>query len=216
LYLPAPFAKSDLATLHDFMVAHPLATIVTGSPTHGLYATHLPLVLNRSRGEFGVLQGHIARANPHHLRAVDTSDVLVVFSGANAYITPGWYPSKARHGKAVPTWNYIAVHATGTIRFPEDREFLMPHLAQLTETHEAAQAHPWAMSDAPPEFIDQMARAIVGVEIEIRAVEGKWKLSQNRADEDIDGVIHGLHHASDAHAQHMADLVTQHRPHRAG
>lgn len=161
MYLPAPFAKSDLATLHDFMVAHPLATIVTGSPTHGLYATHLPLVLDRSRGEFGVLQGHIARANPHHLRAADTSDVLVVFSGANAYITPGWYPSKARHGKAVPTWNYIAVHATGTIRFPEDREFLMPHLAQLTETHEAAQAHPWAMSDAPPEFIDQIVRSLV-------------------------------------------------------
>jgi transcriptional regulator len=180
-----------------------------------LYATHLPLVLDRGRGELGVLQGHIARANPHHLRAADTADVLVVFSGADAYITPGWYPSKVRHGKAVPTWNYIAVHATGTIRFPEEREFLMPHLAQLTETHEAAQAHPWAMHDAPPGYIDQLARAIVGVEIEIRAVEGKWKLSQNRADEDIDGVIHGLHHSTHARDHHVADLVAEHRPHRA-
>lgn len=215
MYLPVPFAKSDLATLHDFMAAHPLATIVTGSPTQGLYATHLPLVLDRTRGTFGGLQGHIARANPHHLRAADTSEVLVIFSGAEAYITPGWYPSKTRHGKAVPTWNYVAVHATGTIRFTEAREFLMPHLAQLTDTHEAAQAHPWAMSDAPAEYIEQLAKAIVGVEIDILSLEGKWKLSQNRADEDIDGVIHGLHESPHAHHHQVANLVAQHRPNRA-
>ena len=214
MYLPAPFSESDVSTLHAFMTSHPLATIVTGSPTNGLYATHLPLVLDPTRGSYGTLEGHIARANPHHLRAADTTDVLVVFSGVDSYITPNWYPSKQRHGKSVPTWNYIAVHATGTVRFRDDREFLMSHLDRLTNTHEASQAHPWAMSDAPSDFIEQMARAIVGVEIEIRSLEGKWKMSQNRADEDIDGVIHGLRASDSAHHHAVADQVVSRRPHR--
>jgi transcriptional regulator len=214
MYIPAPFAEKDRAVLLDFMAAHPLAALITGAPTHGLYATHLPLVLQRDRGEHGVLQGHIARANPHHHKVGETSDGLVIFSGPESYITPTWYPSKAQHGKAVPTWNYVAVHVTGTVRFIDDREFLMPHLDQLTTTHEAAQAHPWAMSDAPPEFIEQMVRAIVGVEIEIRSLEGKWKLSQNRSDEDISGVIHGLHHAATPRTDEVAQHVTARRPHR--
>ncbi len=197
------------------MTAHPLATLVTGSPSHGLYATHLPLVLDRTRGPYGVLQGHIARANPHHVRAADTQNALVMFTGVSSYITPGWYPSKAEHGKAVPTWNYVAVHATGIVRFVDDREFLMPHLDRLTTEHEASQAHPWAMHDAPETFLEQMVRAIVGVEIEITALEGKWKLSQNRADADIDGVIQGLRESSAVTAHAMADAVSAHRPSRS-
>jgi transcriptional regulator len=163
-----------------------------------LYATHLPLVYDATTGAHGVLRGHIARAHPHHVRAQDTSACLVVFTGADAYITPGWYASKARHGKVVPTWNYVAVHVSGVIRFRDDREFLMAHLDALTTEHEADQAHPWAMHDAPAHFIEQLAKAIVGVEIEIVSLEGKWKMSQNRADEDIDGVISGLTHRRSA------------------
>ncbi len=211
MYIPAPFAEADRAVLLDFITAHPLGVLITGSPAHGLYATHLPLVLHRDRGAHGMLQGHIARANPHHHKVGATAEALVIFSGPDAYITPGWYPSKAVHGKVVPTWNYVAVHVTGTVRFIDDRDFLMPHLDELTTTHEAAQAHPWAMSDAPADFVEQLARAIVGVEIEIGALEGKWKLSQNRSDADIDGVITGLHASSSAMDQVVATLVGAHR-----
>jgi transcriptional regulator len=201
VYIPAPFAETDRAVLLDFLTAHPLGALITGSPTHGLYATHLPLLLHRDRGTHGVLQGHIARANPHHHKIDETTrgdrtDALVIFSGPEAYVTPSWYASKAKHGKVVPTWNYVAVHVMGTVRFIDDREFLMPHLDQLTTTHEASQAHPWAMSDAPAAFVEQLARAIVGVEIEIHSLEGKWKMSQNRPHDDIDGVIEGLHHST--------------------
>ncbi len=215
MYIPAPFAESDRAVLVEFMTAHPLGTLVTGSPANGLYATHLPLVYDASTGAHGVLRGHIARANPHHVRAQDTSACLVVFTGADAYITPGWYASKARHGKVVPTWNYVAVHVSGVIRFRDDREFLMAHLDALTTEHEADQAHPWAMHDAPAHFIEQLAKAIVGVEIEIVSLEGKWKMSQNRADEDIDGVISGLHASPLGMDQVVAAHVAARRPPKA-
>lgn len=214
MYVPASFAEKDRAVLMAFIAAHPLGTLVTGSPTHGLYATPLPLVVDASRGAHGVLQGHIARANPHHHKAADTSDALVVFMGAQAYITPTWYASKTMHGKVVPTWNYEAVHVTGRVRFIDDRDFLMSHLERLTTTHEAAQSHPWALKDAPASYIAQQIAAIVGVEIEITAMEGKWKMSQNRVDEDIDGVIHGLQ-ASDVPAnQIVASQVSARRPQR--
>ena len=177
MYIPAPFAEADRAVLHEFMRAHPLAVLTTSSPTHGLYATHLPLVLDPTRGEHGTLRGHVARMNPHHLKAADTHDALVIFMGPNAYITPTWYPSKAQHGKVVPTWNYVAVHVTGIVRFIDDREFLLQHLHTLTTEHEAHQAHPWAVSDAPSSYIDQQLKGIIGVEFEIATLEGKWKLS---------------------------------------
>ncbi len=207
MYIPAPFAETDRAVLHAFITSHPLGALTTSSPTHGLYATHLPLVLDPAQGAHGTLRGHIARMNPHHVKAADTHDALVLFTGANAYITPAWYPSKAQHGKVVPTWNYVAVHVAGTVRFIDDRDFLLRHLHTLTTQHEAAQAHPWAMSDAPSAYIDQQLKGIIGVEIEIVSLEGKWKMSQNRSDEDIGGVIHGLQHspspAHDAVAKHI-------------
>ena len=215
MYVPASFAEPDRAVLHAFMASHPLGAMITSSPTHGLYATHLPLVLDSTRGSSGVLQGHIARANPHHRMVSDTTDSLVIFSGPEAYITPTWYASKARHGKVVPTWNYVAVHVTGTLRFIDEPEFLLAHLERLTIAHESPRAHPWAMSDAPVEHVHALMGAIVGVEIEIRAIEGKWKLSQNRADEDIDGVIDGLRESASPTDRAVADLVDARRPQRS-
>lgn len=211
MYVPAAFAETDRDVLHDFIRAHPLGALITGSATAGLYATHLPLVLDAHRGAHGVLHGHIARANPHHDRARDVSDALVIFTGADAYITPGWYASKVRHGRVVPTWNYIAVHVTGRISFVDDPDVLMAHLGALTDTHEADQAHPWAMADAPPGYVEQLARAIIGVQIEIVSLEGKWKLSQNRPADDIDGVIAGLSHSPHASAQSVAAHVAARR-----
>jgi transcriptional regulator len=215
VYVPASFAEPDPAALYAFMASHPLGAMVTTSPTHGLFATHLPLVLDATGGTQGVLQGHIARANPHHRLVGDTTDVLVIFTGPEAYITPSWYASKARHGKVVPTWNYVAVHVTGTLRFIDDPEFLLLNLERLTAAHESRRAHPWAVSDAPAEHVKAMMGAIIGVEIEIRALEGKWKLSQNRADEDIDGVITGLRESTSPTDHAVAELVVARRPRRA-
>ena len=207
MYIPRSFAESDRNTLHDFMEAHPLGTIVTASSVHGLYATPLPLLIDRARGALGVLQGHIARANPHHERAAREEPALVIFSGPNAYVTPTWYPSKQEHGKVVPTWNYVAVHATGVLRFIDEHDFLMAHLDRITDRHEASQAHPWAMHDAPRDFLEQLARATVGVEIEITALEGKYKLSQNRSAADAHGVITGLDASSSPHDRAVADAM---------
>ena len=214
MYIPAPFREADRTVLEAFIEAHPLGVLVTGSPAAGLYATHLPLMLDREHGASGVLRGHIARANPHHRLAGTTAEALVIFSGDDAYVTPAWYPSKARHGKVVPTWNYIAVHVQGTVRFIDDRDFLMTHLDRLTVRHETGRAHPWAMSDAPETYIEQMVAAVLGVEIEIASLEGKWKLSQNRAEDDIDGVVNGLQASSDAQAHALAAHVAAHRPRR--
>ncbi len=207
MYIPRLFSESDRDALHGFIERHPLGALVTSSGEHGFFATHLPLLLDRERGAFGVLQGHIARANPHHERAASGDSSLVIFSGPDAYVTPSWYPSKQEHGKVVPTWNYIAVHATGVLRFIDDRDFLMTHLDRLTDRHEASQSHPWAMHDAPLDFLEQLARATIGVEIEITALEGKYKLSQNRSAADVHGVISGLDASASAHDRAVADAM---------
>lgn len=214
MYIPAPFAESDLDTLHAFMAAHPLATVVTSSPAHGLSATPVPLFVDRAAGRYGRLEGHVARANPHVGRVRDGDDALVVFTGPDAYITPAWYPSKQAHGKVVPTWNYIAVHATGVLRLHDDHAFLLAHLDRLTGAHEASQAHPWAVADAPSSYIEQLVAATVGFTIEITQLEGKYKLSQNRPGADIDGVVHGLRHAATARERELAEQVARRKPTR--
>jgi transcriptional regulator len=214
MYIPAPFAETDLGTLQAFMEAHPLGALVSATAGAGLYATHLPLLLDRSRGPYGVLQGHIARANPHASLAQSGDAALVIFSGPDAYISPAHYPSKQAHGKVVPTWNYSAVHATGTLTLFEDTPFLEAHLAHLTTHHEASQAHPWAMHDAPADFLAQQMRAIVGVEFTITRLEGKYKMSQNRAHADIDGVIAGLGASPDARVRDVAAQVAARKPQR--
>jgi transcriptional regulator len=195
----------------DYMEAHPLAALVTSS-SEGLIATHLPLLVDRARGALGTLAGHIARANPQQRQARDGDDALVIFSGHDAYITPAFYASKARDGKVVPTWNYVAVHAYGTLRFVSDPTALRRHLEALTSRHEAPREQPWSVNDAPEDYVARQMGAIVGVEIEIARLEGKWKMSQNRAADDIDGVIAGLESSDDAAAREVADIVRARRP----
>jgi len=213
MYIPPAFAETDLPTLIAFMERHPLAAVITASETGGLFATHLPLILDSAAPSPGILLGHLARANPHYRQiAGGVTEALVIFTGPNAYVTPQWYPSKQEHGRVVPTWNYVAVHAYGTVRLRDDPVFLRQHLEALTSRHEASRDEPWHVSDAPVEFIAQQMKAIVGFEFQIARLEGKWKMSQNRSGVDIDGVIRGLG-ASDAEADRaVAALVAKRRP----
>ncbi|HVZ47409.1 MAG TPA: FMN-binding negative transcriptional regulator [Gemmatimonadaceae bacterium] len=213
MYTPPSFAEADLATLHAYVEAHPFATLVTATDGEP-FATHLPLVLDRSRGPFGALLGHLARANPHarQLLTGRAHRGLAIFSGPDAYVTPGWYPTKAEHGRVVPTWNYVAVHAAGVVTPHDDPEFLRPHLEALTARHERDRGGSWRVTDAPEEFLAQQMRAIVGIEIAIERLDGKWKMSQNRSDADIRGVIDGLS-ASPSPSDHVvAGLVAARRP----
>jgi transcriptional regulator len=214
VYIPASFAERDVPVLHAFIEAHPLGALVTATSA-GLFATHLPLVLDRSRGAYGTLQGHVARANPHHELAGESSEALVLFTGADAYVTPSLYASKARDGKVVPTWNYVAVHAHGTLRFVREPAALRRHLEQLTAQHEAARPRPWSLGDAPEGYIDKQLGAIVGLEIEITRLDGKWKMSQNRPAEDVEGVIQGLGASDDPRQREVAEIVRERRPDRA-
>jgi transcriptional regulator len=215
MYIPPSFAERDVPVLHAFIEAHPLGALVTASSS-GLFATHLPMVLDRTRGAHGTLQGHIARANPHHELAGESSEALVLFTGADSYVTPSLYPSKAKDGKVVPTWNYIAVHAHGTLRFVREPTALRRHLEQLTAQHESARPRPWSIADTPDGYVDKLLGAIVGVEIEITRLDGKWKMSQNRPADDIEGVIEGLGASEDPRQREVAEIVRERRPDRAG
>ncbi|MGV8842022.1 MAG: FMN-binding negative transcriptional regulator [Pseudomonas sp.] len=190
MYTPPAFRQNDLAQLHQQISACPLATVVNQGAS-GLLASHLPLLLAPDEGEFGTLYGHFARVNPHWRELVQ-GETLAIFQGPQAYISPGWYPSKAQHGKAVPTWNYITVHARGQAELIEDREGLLQLVSRLSAEHEAGRDRPWAVSDAPQDYIDNMLRAIVGFALPIQRLEGQWKLSQNRTNADRDGVREGL------------------------
>jgi transcriptional regulator len=187
MYQPAAFVQADPAALHALMRGFPLATLVHAG-ADGLTADHLPLELD---ADAGVLRGHVARANPLWRRAAGQR-VLAVFHGPQGYVSPGWYPAKAEHGKVVPTWNYAVVHAHGTLRVIDDADWLRALVGRLTDRHEAAQARPWAVGDAPPDYLAAMLAAIVGIELPIERLEGKWKLSQNRAAADRRGVVAGL------------------------
>ena len=191
MYLPSAFRQDDLAELHAQLQASPLA-LLTSAGAAGVQASHLPLLLEPGEGEFGTLYGHFARANPHWRDLQGGAEALAVFSGPDAYISPGWYPAKAEHGKVVPTWNYIAVHARGPVELIEEPERLLQIVSRLSDQHESGRERPWAVSDAPREYIDSMLRAIVGFALPIRRLEGKWKLGQNRSAADQQGVRDGL------------------------
>ena len=191
MYVPPHFREDQVPELHDFIRAAPLATLVSSTPA-GLFASHLPLLIDLEPRPFGTLSGHLARANPHWKEAAPGTEALAIFTGPQAYITPAWYVAKQETGKVVPTWNYAAVHAYGTLRFFEDEASLLRLVTRLTETHEAKRAAPWAVSDAPPDFVKGMLRAIVGFELTVTRLEGKWKMSQNRPPADIERVVEGL------------------------
>ena len=190
MYRPAAFRQDDLTALHAQIESTGLALLTSNGPA-GLQATHLPLLLAAEDGEFGTLYGHFARANPHW-QALDGQEALAVFSGPDAYVHPGWYPGKAEHGRVVPTWNYIAVHAWGPVETFDEPARLLELLARLTARHEAGRPKPWSLDDAPAEYIERQLRAIVGFALPIHRLEGQWKLSQNRQVADRAGVREGL------------------------
>jgi len=203
MYMPAHFEESRPEVLHRLMRAHPLATwIVSGGQS--LEVNHVPFLIDTTRGAHGTLIGHVARANPVWQR-LGTS--VAVFQGPQAYVSPNFYPSKRAHGKVVPTWNYAVVHAHGMPRAIESPDEVLAIVTQLTQTHEASSAVPWKVSDAPAEFVDQMLKAIVGIEMPIERLEGKWKVSQNRALPDRLGTVAGLRQRGDAQSLGVAALV---------
>jgi transcriptional regulator len=183
MYVPDHFREDRPDVLHDTMRRIGFATLVT----QGLEANHLPMLL-----EGNVLRGHVARANPVWKQG--SGEALAIFLGPHAYVSPGWYSSKAETGKAVPTWNYLTVHARGAITWIQDADWLRGHVGALSETHEAGRGEPWKISDAPASYVDGLLRAIVGFELTIAKLEGKWKLSQNRDAADRAGVREGLLH----------------------
>ena len=212
MYLPSHFEENRSATLRALIENHPLGTLITQDRSDALQADPIPFILDGGPGEHGTLHGHVARANPLGRATREDVDALVVFHGAQSYVSPGWYPSKAQHGKAVPTWNYIVVQARGRLQAIDDREWLRAFVTRLTERHEAHLPAPWQVSDAPPDYLEAMLGAIVGIEIEIASLVGKWKTSQNRSAADRAGVVEGLtalaERDGDASAGALASAMT--------
>ena len=206
-YLPQHFAETDPATLHALVQAHPLATWVV-QHQGALLVNHIPFLLDLQRGEHGTLVGHVARANPVWQALAEGASSVAVFTGPQAYVSPNWYPSKHAHGKAVPTWNYSVVHAHGIPQAVDDPERVLDVVSRLTQVHEAGQALPWQVSDAPADYIAKLLRAIVVIEIPVQRWEGRWKVSQNRPAPDQQGVAAGLN-AQGGEAAQMAALVQQ-------
>jgi len=191
MYLPQAFEEKRVDVLHACIRAHPLGALVTVG-ADGLNANHVPFVVDPEPLPFGTLRAHVARGNPAWRELTSSPDVLVIFQGAQAYVSPSWYPAKQEHGKVVPTWNYVAVHAYGAARVIHDAAWLRALVTALTSAHEAGRAEPWSVSDAPDEFVTQQLRAIVGIEIPIARLVGKWKASQNRTALEIERVTAGL------------------------
>ena len=191
MYVPAHFAEERIDVLHDTIERIALGTLVSGGDGR-LEATHLPFLLDRDRGPAGTLVGHVAKANRQWTRAAG-GPALVTFLGPEGYVSPSAYPSKATSGgKVVPTWNYVAVHVSGVVHTVDDPGRLLEIVTRLTERHEAGRREPWAVSDAPDDFVAAMLRGIVGIEIPIDSIEGKWKLSQNRDEADRRGGVADL------------------------
>ncbi len=206
MYNPSPFAQEDSAALFALMDASRLVTLVTaeaGVPS----VSHVPVLVDKDRGSHGTVRCHIARANPQWRSIDPQSKALAVFVGPDAYISPAWYDSGEHHGMVVPTWNYLAVHAYGTIRAFHDHDRLLALVDGLTRKHEAGFPHPWNVSDAPPDFIAAQLRGIVGLEIEIERLEGKWKLGQNRSAADVAGAAAALESSDNQSDRAIAEAM---------
>jgi transcriptional regulator len=199
MYLPEMFAVTDPAEVDLVLADLRLGCLVTRD-VDGFFASHIPMLFNPAKR---VLTGHLAKGNPHPGRCGDGS-ALAIFQGLNAYVSPNWYPSKFQHGKAVPTWNYEVVHIEGSVVWHEDRDWLLDHLTPLTDRHERSQAKPWEVADAPQDYLDRQLGLIVGMELRVRTVQVKRKLSQNRSEADRLGVIAGLMGGEDQAGQQIA------------
>lgn len=211
MYMPAHFEEKDQGVLRALVAAHPLGSWVT-LQSGRLAVDHVPFLLDPARGEFGTLVGHVARANPVWREFAPAVESVIVFQGPEAYVTPSWYASKRQHGKVVPTWNYAVVHAHGFPRAIEDRVWLHALVSRLTDTHERPRPAPWQVTDAPADYVESLLRAIVGIEIPLTRLVGKWKVSQNRPAADREGVAAGLAEQASADARAMAPLVRAHVP----
>jgi|SRR5215471_18177532 len=206
MYLPKHFEETRVEVLHELIRAYPLGTLVTLT-AGGLDANHIPFEVDPDPRPFGTLRGHVARANPIWREASPGADALVIFQGPDTYISPSWYPTKRETGKVVPTWNYVVVHAHGTPRFIDDRAWLRAFVEKLTDRHEAQRRAPWKVTDAPADYIDKQVGAIIGLEVPVTRLAGKWKLSQNRPAHDRAGVVEGLRRDGGHSAGIMADWV---------
>ncbi len=193
MYLPGHFEETRLDELHRFVDEHPFGALVVHGP-NGLDANHLPFLLEPAAGAYGRLLAHVARANPLWREAKDGDEALVIFRAEDAYVSPNWYPSKHEAHRQVPTWNYRVVHVHGRLAIRDDERFVRGVVARLTRVHEArtGSATPWRMGDAPADYLDRMLGAIVGIEVEITAIVGKWKLGQNKDERDRLGAAQAL------------------------
>jgi transcriptional regulator len=205
VYIPPLHQEDRVDILHDAIRRTGLATLVTLTGD-GLIASHVPMLLDPDPAPYGTLLGHLARPNPQARGATPGVQALVIFQGPDAYITPSWYATKRETGKVVPTWNYVTIHAYGPVEFFPDTERLRAIVTRLTDRQEQARAEPWAVTDAPADFIDGMLKGIVGFAVPITRLEGKWKMSQNRPAADRAGVIGGLENAGQ---EEVAALIPQ-------
>lgn len=206
MYTPKHFEEPRIEVMHELMRARPLATLVTLT-SNGLNANHIPLHLADAPAPFGTLRGHVARANPLWRDFAKDVEVLAIFHGPDCYITPSWYATKQETGKIVPTWNYAVVHAYGTLRVIDDASWVRAQLEALTDHNEASFAQPWSVSDAPHEYTEKLIKAIVGFEIVITRLSGKWKVSQNQPAKNQASVIEELRNSGLHDAAEMAALV---------
>lgn len=212
MYTPAQFKVENATEAHALMRVRPFAVLVTHG-TDGIVATHLPTVLKVDDADpLGCVECHLARPNPQWKTFAPDTNALMIFQGPEAYVRPGWYPSKAEHGKAVPTWNYAVVHAYGRLEVVEDKAWLLAHVGELSDQQEALYDDArWSMADAPADYLERQARGIVGLKLHIAGLEGKMKMSQNREARDRDGVVRGLAERADGHDAETAALVEKFR-----
>ncbi|HEV2621753.1 MAG TPA: FMN-binding negative transcriptional regulator [Frateuria sp.] len=206
MYTPAAFQETRLPILHAAIDAIAFASLVSTTAS-GLQVSHVPLLLAPDEGPYGTLYGHIARANTHAVGGGATS--LAIFLGPHAYISAGWYPGRQTHGREVPTWNYIAVHAHGTLETFDNPAALRRHLRELSDRHERTMAEPWRLDEVPAEYIDQNLKVIIGLRLPIERLEGKWKLSQNRTGADREGVLAALQSLGDDASLAMANAIRE-------
>jgi transcriptional regulator len=207
MYIPPAFRETDLPAIHEAMRAVRLANLVTATGS-GLLCTPLPVMLDAGEGDWGTLYGHVAKANPQW-REVPAGEALAIFMGPDAYVTPSWYEGKSRDGKVVPTWNYLTVQAYGPVEFFEDADRLLDVVTRLTTIHEAPRPAPWAVADAPPDFVRAQLRGIVGVRLPISRIEAKRKMSQNRGAADRATVREGLAGSADPRDREAAALMPE-------
>jgi len=208
MYLPRHFEERDTGRLRGLIQRYPLGALITATES-GLDANQIPFVFAHRASGAGTLHGHIARANPLWREVMPDAAVLVIFRGPDSFISPSWYPSKSENARVVPTWNYAVVHAHGVLRFVDDAAWVRSHVEALTREHEGKRESPWAVTDAPADFVDKMVAAVIGIEISITRQVGKWKASQNRSMSDRVGVVEGLEREAVPSRKTMAALIRE-------